>query len=158
MKRLPAELLLGQLSHNSSDDAVKDVLHQAFVNVDREYIESTMEAIKARIVLREDLRQSSEDRDRKLRELDLQVVKRESNSYWPPCTHFCSQARIGCSATAAVIVNKKLFVANVGDTRAVLCSQLPSGELRVTKLSVDHVLGNEDEVSGREREGDGNSC
>ena len=76
MKRLPAELLLGQLSHNSSDDAVKDVLHQAFVNVDREYIESTMEAIKARIVLREDLRQSSEDRDRKLRELDLQV-KRE---------------------------------------------------------------------------------
>jgi len=126
MKRLPAELLLGQLSHNSSDDAVRDVLRQAFVNVDREYIESTMEAIKARIVLREDHREASEDRDRKLRELDL-------------------QARIGCSATAAVIVNKKLFVANVGDTRAVLCSQLPSGELRVTKLSVDHVLGNEDE-------------
>ena len=50
-----------------------------------------------------------------------------------------------------MIVNKKLFVANVGDTRAVLCSQLPSGELRVTKLSVDHVLGNEDEVSVRER-------
>ena len=92
MKRLPAELLLGQLSHNSSDDAVKDVLHQAFVNVDREYIESTMEAIKARIVLREDLRQSSEDRDRKLRELDLQVIiKRESNSYWPPCIHFRRQ-------------------------------------------------------------------
>ena len=75
MKRLPAELLLGQLSHNSSDDAVRDVLRQAFVNVDREYIESTMEAIKARIVLREDLRQSSEDRDRKLRELDLQVER-----------------------------------------------------------------------------------
>ena len=56
------------------------------------------------------------------------------------------QAKIGCSATAAVIVNKKLFVANVGDTRAVLCSQLPSGEIRVTKLTVDHVLGNEDEV------------
>ena len=74
------------------------------------------------------------------------------------CNCSSSQARIGCSATAAVIVNKKLFVANVGDTRAVLCSQLPSGELRVTKLSVDHVLGNEDEVSGREREGDGNSC
>ena len=91
MKRLPAELLLGQLSHNSSDDAVKDVLHQAFVNVDREYIESTMETIKARIVLREDLRQSSEDRDRKLRELDLQVAKRRSNSYWPPCTHFKRQ-------------------------------------------------------------------
>lgn len=79
MKRLPAELLLGQLSHNSSDDAVRDVLRQAFVNVDREYIESTMEAIKARIVLREDLRESSGDRDRKLRELDLQV-KSESQS------------------------------------------------------------------------------
>ena len=62
------------------------------------------------------------------------------------------QAKIGCSATAAVIVNKKLFVANVGDTRAVLCSQLPSGEVRVTKLTVDHVLGNEDEV-GEEGEG-----
>lgn len=80
MKRLPAELLLGQLSHNSSDDAVRDVLRQAFVNVDREYIESTMEAIKARIVLREDHREASEDRDRKLRELDLQV-KRESEHF-----------------------------------------------------------------------------
>ena len=71
MKRLPAELLLGQLSHNSSDDAVRDVLRQAFVNVDREYIESTMEAITGRIVLREN--HPSDDRDRKLRELDLQV-------------------------------------------------------------------------------------
>ena len=95
MKRLPAELLLGQLSHNSSDDAVRDVLRQAFVNVDREYIESTMEAIKARIVLREDLRQSSEDRDRKLRELDLQVKRESKHATLATC--FANLTQLWCN-------------------------------------------------------------
>jgi TAK1-binding protein 1 len=124
IKRMPAELLLGQLSQNSSDDAVRDVLRQAFVNVDREYFESNMESITSRIVLKQDPNVAQNDPH--LKKLD-------------------NQAQIGCSATVVLILNRKMFVANVGDTRAVLCSQTPNGEMKVTRLTVDHVLGNEDE-------------
>ncbi len=50
-KRIPAELLLGQLSQNSDDETVKEALRQAFLNVDREYFESIMEAIMSRCML-----------------------------------------------------------------------------------------------------------
>ncbi len=124
MKRMPAELLLGQLSQNSADETVREALRQAFLIVDREYFESTMESITRRIVLRQD--PSVVDDDPRLQELE-------------------AQATIGASATVAVVLNKKLFVAGCGDTRAVLCLKAPNGELKVVKLSVNHVLGNEDE-------------
>ena len=51
-KRLPAELLLGQISVEMDDESVKEILKSAFANVDREYFQSTMESITARIILR----------------------------------------------------------------------------------------------------------
>ena len=51
------------------------------------------------------------------------------------------------SSALAIILNKKLFVANAGDTRAVVCRKNPAtGDLNVIRLSVDHVLANEDEM------------
>ena len=55
------------------------------------------------------------------------------------------QPQIGASATVAIVLNHKLFVANVGDTCAIVCDQLPNGDVKVIRLSVDHVVGNEDE-------------
>jgi TAK1-binding protein 1 len=40
----------------------------------------------------------------------------------------------------------KLYVANVGDSRALLCRTDSEGVLRVVQLSVDHDLRNEDEL------------
>ena len=123
-QRMPAELLLGQLSPNSADDAVRDALRQAFLNVDREYFESIMETIMSRIVQRQ---------DPKIRPDDPHLLRLEA------------QTTIGASAALAVLLNQKLYVAACGDTRALLCLRLPSGELKAVKLSVDPVLGNEDE-------------
>ncbi len=123
MKRMPAELVLGQLNQHSPDEAVRDALRQTFLLVDRQYFESIIESIAYRIVLKQE---NVSHNDSKLKQLE-------------------DQAQIGCSATVALILNRRLFVANVGDTRAVLCSQGPRGELKVTRLSVEHVLGNEDE-------------
>lgn len=47
---------------------------------------------------------------------------------------------------AALVHNNKLFVANVGDSRALLCKTDPNGVLKVVQLSVDHDLSNQDEV------------
>jgi TAK1-binding protein 1 len=40
----------------------------------------------------------------------------------------------------------KLYVANVGDSRALLCKTDEKGVLRVMQLTVDHELSNEDEL------------
>lgn len=46
----------------------------------------------------------------------------------------------------ALIHQGKLYVANVGDSRALLCRTDSDGVLRVVQLSVDHDLHNEDEL------------
>ncbi len=98
----------------------REALRQAFLIVDREYFESTMESITRRIVLRQDPSVGGDD-------LRLQELE--------------AQASIGSSATVAVVLNKKLFVAGCGDTRAVLCLRAPGGDIKVVRLSVNHVLG-----------------
>ena len=122
---MPAELLLGQLSENSADDTVKEALRQAFVSVDSEYFKTVTDAIMSLLVLRQ---------DPKIRPGD------------PTLQKLVGQASIGASATVAMLLGQRLFVAGCGDTRAVLCLRLPgTGEIKAVRLSVDHVLGNEDE-------------
>lgn len=126
MKRMPVDLLLGQLSANSTDEAIKDTLRQAFLNAERDYIESITEAITSHMVMKFDASIRSSD-DPKLRRLE-------------------STLSVGTSATVVVTVNQKLFVANVGDSPAVICQLMPNGLVRALKLSCDHTLANEDEV------------
>ena len=48
----------------------------------------------------------------------------------------------GASCAVAVLLNEtKLFVASVGDTRAVVCSLRPEGNLKALPLTIDHVIG-----------------
>lgn len=60
--------------------------------------------------------------------------------------------RINCelsSGTAAAIVliyNNKLYVANVGNCRVLLCQTDQNSVLKVVQLSADHDLKNEDEL------------
>jgi TAK1-binding protein 1 len=49
-------------------------------------------------------------------------------------------------SSGLLIDNSRLFVANVGDTQAVVARQLPDGQLKAIPLTVDHVLDNEDEM------------
>ena len=53
----------------------------------------------------------------------------------------------GCTAVLAVIANKKLYVANVGDSRAILIREKPDRTLYAEQLSVDHSVENEEELS-----------
>ena len=122
MKRLPAELVLGQLVPDIRDDLVKDMIRQAFVSVDKEYFGFIGDKLAARMVLRSD---SQHVRDSKLAELDEQVSS-------------------GCAATVALILNNKIFVSNVGDCQAFLCYG-GNHDISVTPLSIDHNINNEDE-------------
>lgn len=53
----------------------------------------------------------------------------------------------------AVLVNDALYVANVGDSRAVLVTEGPDHTFSVEQLSVDHGVENEEELRRLERVG-----
>lgn len=57
-----------------------------------------------------------------------------------------NQIKGGTTAVLAVIYNGYLHIANVGDSRALLCYQGRDGHLHVEQLSVDHKTSNEDEL------------
>lgn len=46
----------------------------------------------------------------------------------------------GTTAVLALIFQKKLFVANVGDSRALLCRETPEGNLSVEQVKRDKCL------------------
>ena len=46
----------------------------------------------------------------------------------------------GTTAIVALIFNQKLFVANVGDSRALLCKETPEGTLNVEQVIVPFCL------------------
>lgn len=54
---------------------------------------------------------------------------------------------VGASVVLALIYKQKLYIANLGNSRALLCKNDENNVLRVTQWSVDHDLTNPDEES-----------
>ena len=124
-KKLPAELCLGQVSKHSTDEAVREALRNAFVYLDREYFNYIGEKLALRMAKR--LQQDHCKQDPDLLQLDLETLT-------------------GASATCSILLdNAKLFIANAGDVRAVVCSK-KDDDIKAIPLSVDHLIDNEDEA------------
>ncbi|XP_043927584.1 TGF-beta-activated kinase 1 and MAP3K7-binding protein 1 [Protopterus annectens] len=134
-QRLPAELLLGQLNANHSDADVQRVLLQAFDVVERSCLESIDDGIAEKTNLQSQLPESAlrhqlASQFQKIVER-LNVVEQEILG--------------GAMAIVALILSNRLFIANVGTNRALLCKSTVDG-LQVTQLSIDHTTDNEDEL------------
>ena len=96
-------------------------MRQAFESIDGEYFSTIGEYLAKRMVMRFDQRVRPDDPT--LVKLDAKTV-------------------CGASCAVAVLLNEtKLFVASVGDTRAVVCSLRPEGTLKALPLTIDHVIG-----------------
>ena len=96
-------------------------MRQAFESIDGEYFSTIGEYLAKRMVMRFDQRVRPDDPT--LAKLDARTV-------------------CGASCVVAVLLNEtKLFVASVGDTRAVVCSLRPEGTLKALPLTIDHVIG-----------------
>lgn len=134
-QRLPAELLLGQLAGKTSDEEIKEVLYQAFVAVEKSFFESIDEQLAARTTLQLQLPegigyheacQQYPDIINKLHALDAEISG-------------------GTTGTVVLIYLNKIYVANVGDTRALLVQTDPNGMMSVCQLTVDHTIESEQE-------------
>ncbi|XP_073182880.1 TGF-beta-activated kinase 1 and MAP3K7-binding protein 1 isoform X2 [Lepidochelys kempii] len=145
-QRLSAELLLGQLNADHSDADVRRVLLQAFDVAERSFLESIDDALAEKASLQSQLPEGVPHHQlpsqyQKILER-LKALEREISG--------------GAMAIVAVILNNKLYIANVvtrsshaapttGTNRALLCKSTVDG-LQVTQLNVDHTTENEDEL------------
>ncbi|KAH9504077.1 PHOsphatase [Bulinus truncatus] len=142
-QRMPAELLLGQLQPNFSDEEVKEALKQAFIGVEKGYFESMDGLLAERTTCQDRLPEGIGQYEafqkypeiiNKLQELDREISG-------------------GTTATVVLIYNSKLYVANVGDTRAFLCKTDTDGVLRVIQLSYDHTIADPGEQTRLQQAG-----
>ncbi|KAF5928108.1 hypothetical protein HPG69_017648 [Diceros bicornis minor] len=133
-QRLSAELLLGQLNTEHTEADVRRMLLQAFDVVERSFLESIDDALAEKASLQSQLPEGVPQHQlpqyQKILER-LKTLEKEISG--------------GAMAVVAVLLNNKLYVANVGTNRALLCKSTVDG-LQVTQLNVDHTTENEDEL------------
>ena len=136
MQRIAAEILLGQLNGKSSDEEIKEVLRQAFIAVERGYLDSIGDLLAERASLQFDIPDG----------LNSYETYQKFPHLVDKLNALNCELSAGTSAVLTLIYSGKLYVANVGDSRALLCKTDSNQVLRVVQLSVDHDLRNEDEL------------
>ncbi|KAG9340366.1 hypothetical protein JZ751_021479 [Albula glossodonta] len=135
-QRLTAELLLGQLNSSHTDADVRRILLQAFDVVEKSYFESIDDALAEKANLQSQLPEGKlfhqlSPPDQKLSER-LAVLEQEVSG--------------GATAVVALILNNKLYIANVGTNRALLCKSSSDGQNQVIQIGRAHTTDNEDEI------------
>ncbi|XP_010903787.1 TGF-beta-activated kinase 1 and MAP3K7-binding protein 1 isoform X3 [Esox lucius] len=133
---LTAELLLGQLNSTQTDTDVRRILTQAFDVVEKSYFDTIMDALAEKASLQSQLPEGvpfhqlspqSQKMSERLKELEQEVSG-------------------GAMAVVALILNSRLYIANVGTNRALLCKSASDGQNQVLQIGRPHTTENEDEL------------
>uniref|UniRef100_A0A8C2Q6V3 TGF-beta-activated kinase 1 and MAP3K7-binding protein 1 n=1 Tax=Cyprinus carpio TaxID=7962 RepID=A0A8C2Q6V3_CYPCA len=133
-QRLTAELLLGQLSTGHTDADVRRILSQAFDVVEKSYFETIDDALAEKANLQTQLPEGvyPSAQTQKIAER-LKALEQEVSG--------------GATAIVALILNDKLYIANVGTNRALLCKTTSDGQNQVIQIGRAHTTDNDDELS-----------
>ncbi|XP_072240745.1 TGF-beta-activated kinase 1 and MAP3K7-binding protein 1 isoform X7 [Leuresthes tenuis] len=126
---LTAELLLGQLNSSHTDNDVRRILTQAFDVVEKSYFDTIDDALAEKAHLSNYLLPHNENQkvQERLKELEQEVSG-------------------GATAVVALMLNNKLYVANVGTNRVLLCKSSSDGQNQVLQIGRPHSTDNEDEL------------
>ncbi|KAB0795309.1 hypothetical protein PPYR_08057 [Photinus pyralis] len=135
-QRLAAEILLEQLNEKKSDEETKEVLKQAFISVEKGYLDSIYDRLAEREAYFDEIPQG----------LNLYQAYQEVPDVVEKIKRINIELSSGTTAAIALLYNNKLFVANVGNSRVLLCQTDLNSVLKVLQLSIDHDLRNEDEL------------
>ncbi|CAH1171098.1 unnamed protein product [Phaedon cochleariae] len=135
-QRLTAEIYFSQLDEIKTNDEVKELLNQAFITVEKAYMESLEDVVAERTSL--------------LYDIPAGLNSYEAYQKMPQVVEGINRLNCelssGTAAAVALIYKNKLYVANVGNCRVLLCQNDANSVLKVVQLSVDHDLKNEDEL------------
>ncbi|VVD02262.1 TGF-beta-activated kinase 1 and MAP3K7-binding protein 1-like [Leptidea sinapis] len=135
MQRVAAELLLPPPSISNTDDEIRERLRNAFLSVEKAYTENYDGMIAERTSLQYQLQTLNETQ-----------ISQNCDNILHRLKEIDQHLSGGATVVLALVHNNKLFVANVGETRALLCKTDDNSVLRVVQLTVDHSLNNEDEL------------
>ncbi|XP_023189035.1 TGF-beta-activated kinase 1 and MAP3K7-binding protein 1 isoform X3 [Xiphophorus maculatus] len=126
---LTAELLLGELNSSHTDGDVRRILIQAFEAVEESYFNTIGDALAKKAHLSNYLLPHNESQkvQERLNELEQEVSG-------------------GATAVVALILNNKLYIANVGTNRVLLCKSSSDGQNQVLQIGRPHSTDNEDEL------------
>ncbi|XP_032523505.2 TGF-beta-activated kinase 1 and MAP3K7-binding protein 1-like [Danaus plexippus] len=140
MQRMAAELLFPPPTAASTDEEIREKLRNAFVSVEKAYIENYDGMIAERTSLQYRLQILNAHTTHNAQ------MSQNYNSILKRLKEIDQHLSGGATVVVALVHHNKLFVANVGETRALLCRTDDNGVLRVIQLTVDHSLNNEDEL------------
>ncbi|XP_063389291.1 TGF-beta-activated kinase 1 and MAP3K7-binding protein 1-like [Cydia fagiglandana] len=132
MQRMAAELLFPPPSASNTDEEIRDRLRNAFSSVEKAYTENYDSMIAERTSLQYQLQTLKESQAVEAILARLKEIDRHLSG--------------GATVVIALVHNNKLFCANVGCCRALLCRTDANSVLRVVQLTADHSLSNEDEL------------
>ncbi|XP_063369020.1 TGF-beta-activated kinase 1 and MAP3K7-binding protein 1-like [Cydia amplana] len=132
MQRMAAELLFPPPSANNTDEEIRDRLRNAFSSVEKAYTENYDSMIAERTSLQYQLQTLTESQAVEAILARLKEIDRHLSG--------------GATVVIALVHNNKLYCANVGCCRALLCRTDANSVLRVVQLTADHSLSNEDEL------------
>ncbi|MED6263630.1 hypothetical protein CHARACLAT_006447, partial [Characodon lateralis] len=124
---LTAELLLEQLNSSHTDTDVRRILIQAFDAVEKSYFNTIDDALAEKAHLSNFVLPHNEKVQERLKELEQEVSG-------------------GATAVVALIFNNKLYVANVGTNRVLLCKSSSDGQNQVLQIGRPHCTDNDDEL------------
>ncbi|XP_058258856.1 TGF-beta-activated kinase 1 and MAP3K7-binding protein 1 isoform X2 [Hemibagrus wyckioides] len=134
---LTAELLLGQLNSGHSDADVRRILAQAFDVVEKSYFKTIDDALAEKASLQVQIPEGAmfhqlSPQSQKIAER-LKTLEQEVSG--------------GATAIVALILNNKLYIANVGTNRALLCKYTSDRQNQVIQIGRAHTTDNEDELA-----------
>lgn len=137
LQRMAVEILLDSpLSEKNTDEEVKEILREAFIAVEKSYMDSVDDKLAERTSIQYEIPDGLNEYETYQKYPHLADKLKSLNA----------ELSCGTTAVVALIHCNKLYVANVGNSRALLCKTDSNGVLRVVQLSVDHDLKNEDEL------------
>uniref|UniRef100_A0A3P8SJ14 TGF-beta-activated kinase 1 and MAP3K7-binding protein 1 n=1 Tax=Amphiprion percula TaxID=161767 RepID=A0A3P8SJ14_AMPPE len=136
---LTAELLLGQLNSSHTDNDVRRILTQAFDVVEKSYFETIDDALAEKAHLSNYLLPHNEN-------VSFHQLSPQSHKVQERLKELEQEVSGGATAVVALILNNKLYIANVGINRVLLCKSSSDGQNQVLQIGRPHSTDNEDEL------------
>ncbi|XP_029013875.1 TGF-beta-activated kinase 1 and MAP3K7-binding protein 1 isoform X2 [Betta splendens] len=136
---LTAELLLGQLNSNHTDSDVRRILTQAFDAVEKSYFETIDDALAEKAHLSHFAQPYNEN-------VSFHQLFPQRQNAQERLKELEQEVSGGATAVVALILNNKLYIANLGTNRALLCKSSSDGQNQVLQICRPHSTDNEDEL------------
>lgn len=132
---MSAEILYSGKLLEKTDEQIKEILRNSFIAAEKTYLNSIDSFVAQKATLQYAIPDISQyEISQKYQEIlnGLNAINKELS--------------VGISVVVALMINRKIYIANIGSCRALLCKTDAANILRVIQVTIDHnIFINEEE-------------